>query len=172
VDENRTGCDPRRWDMKRNRGITWIGLPIFLAGLLGCQDSPTSPARGEFDQPSLALFEVVVLNATGEDLYFSVEFGEALTEEGANVPQKVVQLGFVRAQGEEEFVLEPSLVENAPARFYAAFASGDDMVESKWMWLDQHGAVELVITPLRVIRTDDPDLDLDEACPWRLDGIC
>jgi hypothetical protein len=159
--------------MKRKNGMTLIGLTIVMAGLVGCKDSPTAPAAfDDAPRPPLALVELVVQNATGADVVFYIEYGEDLIKDGSGIAEEVVSLGFVAAFGEEHFVLEPSLVDNGPARFVAALESGDEVIESEWMWLDEPGAVELLITRLGVLRTDTPGWDIDKGCPVSGEGLC
>jgi hypothetical protein len=159
--------------MTKKNGMTVIGLTIVMAGLVGCGDSPMAPATfDDAGRPPLALVELVVQNSTGAGVTFSIEYGRGLIREGSGIAEEVVSLGFVAAFGEEHFVLEPSLLDGAPARFVAVFDSGDEVIESDWMWLDEPGEVELLITPLRVLRTDAPVGDIDEGCPASGEGLC
>ena len=152
--------------MKRKNGMTLIGLTMVMAGLVGCKDSPTAPAAfDDAGRPPLALVELVVQNATGTGVVFYIEYGEGIAEDGRGLDEEAVSLGVVAAFGEARFVLEPSLVGDVPARFVAVFDTGDEVIESDWMWLDEPGAVELLITPLRVLRTDAPGWDIDDVCP-------
>ena len=151
--------------MTRKNGMTLIGLTIVMVGLVGCEDSPTAPAAFDPGPPALALVELVVQNATGMGVVFYVEYGQGITEDGSGEAGEVVSLGFVAAFGEQHFALEPSLVDGAPARFVAVFDTGDEVIESDWMWLEVAHAVELLITPLGVLRTDAPGLDIHDVCP-------
>ena len=151
--------------MTRKNGMTSIGLTIVMAGLVGCEDSPTAPAAFDPGHPPLALVELVVQNATGTGVVFYIEYGQGITEDGSGEGGEVVSLGAVAAFGEERFALEPSLVEDVPARFFAAVDPGDEVIESDWMWLEVAHAVELLITPLGVLRTDAPGLDIHDVCP-------
>lgn len=148
--------------MNGNRKSMAIGLVFLIAGLIGCEDSPTSPnAFGQTSYPSVVA--VLVQNATAFDIDVSAELGRG--EPGAGGQGELILLGTVRPGTEEEYTLKPSVVATLPVRFIAVSEMSAEPVESEWMWLTRGMTVELLATPGELISIDRPGNEPREHCP-------